>query len=134
MIPMGPDRMRRSRGFTLLELTIVALLVGILAATGVYTYRRMLVKARMSQATVVLQHLLKAETLYYGDKDVYTDNITHLDFNPVKYDYYRVSVATDNIGKNFTGTAVGIGPMEGDRWFVTRDNAPWQDNTSPFFR
>lgn len=129
-----PSGKRRSGGFTLVELAIVFLITGILATIAVYTYKGLLEKARMVQARIALQHLVKAETIYYADHDLYTDNMVILDFNPVKYDFYMISVALDNTGKNFTGTATGIGPMAGDRWFVTMSMDPFQDNTSPFFR
>jgi prepilin-type N-terminal cleavage/methylation domain-containing protein len=129
----GP-RDRRFRGFTLVELVIAVLIIAILSTFSILTYRWMLDKARMTQAKTVLQHLVKAESIFYGENDRYTDDLTRIDFNPVKYEYYQVSVVLDNNMKNFTGTASGVGPMAGDRWFVTKDKDPYQDNTSPFFR
>ena len=119
-------------GFTLIELTIVVALIGILAGLAVYTYRTMINKARMTQAKSVLSHLTKTEATYFSDHDRYTDNIILLDFDPVKYNYYEVSVVLDNDAMNYTGIATGVGPMAGDRWYVTKDRDPYQDNTSPF--
>lgn len=120
------------RGFTLIEITIVLLLIGILAAMAVTTYSMMVNKARMTQAKTVLGHLTRTETIYYSDHDRYTDNVSLLDFDPVKYNYYEVSVVLDNDAKNYTGIATGVGAMAGDRWYVTRDITPYQDNASPF--
>ena len=91
-------------------------------------------KARMTQAKTVLGHLTKTEATYFSDHDRYTDNIVLLDFDPVKYNYYEVSVLLDNDAKHFTGTATGVGIMAGDRWHVTKDGVPYQDNTSTFFK
>ncbi len=121
-------------GFTLIEITIVLMIIGILASMAVYTYRMMINKARMTQAKTVLSHLTKTEATYFSDHDRYTDNVTLLDFDPVKYNYYEVSVLLDNDAKNFTGTATGVGIMAGDRWYVTKDGVPYQDNTSTFFK
>jgi len=72
-----------------------------------YTYRMMVNKARMTQAKTVLSHLAKMEAIFYSDHDRYTDNVILLDFDPVKYPFYTVSVVLDNDAKNFTGIATG---------------------------
>jgi len=122
----------RRRGFTLIELTIVLLLIGILSGMAVYTYRMMINKARMTQAKTVLAHLFKMETTYYSDHDRYTDNVLLLDFDPVKYPFYDVSVVLDNDAKNYTGIATGVGPMTGDWWTITRDGIPVHSDNSVF--
>jgi prepilin-type N-terminal cleavage/methylation domain-containing protein len=126
------DHRNGRRGFTLIELTIVVALIGILAGLAVYTYRMMVNKARMTQAKIVLSHLTKTETIYFSEHDVYTDNVILLDFDPVKYPYYQVSVVLDNDAKNYTGIATGVGPMTGDWWTITRDGVPVQADNSVF--
>lgn len=111
-------------GFTLLEITIALVIIGILAAMAVTVYGRMVNKARMSQARIVLKHLHKTETIYFSENNRYTDNPALLDYDPVKYDYYRIVVSIDNTGQDFLGIAEGIGTMSGDRWSITKEGTP----------
>ena len=119
-------------GFTLIEITIVLLLIGILSSIAIYTYRMMIDKARMTQAKTVLGHLTKTEATWFSDHDRYTDNVSLLDFDPVKYNYYEVSVVLLDNGINYIGTAKGVGIMDNDLWTVTKDGQPVQDNSSRF--
>jgi prepilin-type N-terminal cleavage/methylation domain-containing protein len=126
------DHRNGRSGFTLIEFSIVLVLITILTALAVSTYGMIANKARMTQAMTVLNLLTKTETAYFGDHNLYTDNLVLLNFYPVTYDYYQVSIVLDNDAKNYKGTATGIGVMAGDSWTITKDGQPVQAANSVF--
>ena len=126
----GNGNGKRHRGFTLIELAITLLIVGVLASLAVYTYTALANKARFTQAKTVLKHLQKTETVYFSENDRYTDNAAIIDFDPVKYPYYEISITLFDNATKFVGTAKGVGVMNGDLWTITREGEPEQDNTA----
>lgn len=114
----------RARGFTILELALVLTITAILGSLAVLTYHRYANKARFTQAQTALKHLQKTQVIYFTENGFYTDNAYLLDFDPVKYNYYNLSIVLDNTGYDFTGYADGIGVMAGDRWHINREGNP----------
>jgi prepilin-type N-terminal cleavage/methylation domain-containing protein len=80
------NRQRRSRaqGTTLVELMIVVVILGILAAIATIGYKRYVAQARRSEANAMLAELSAKEQLYFMDIGAYVsaradDNLTSLD-------------------------------------------------------
>jgi type IV pilus assembly protein PilA len=61
----------RSRGFTLVELAIVIVVVGILAVVGVAIYRHQSATARTAEATQLTAGIRAAQEAYKSEKGVY---------------------------------------------------------------
>lgn len=122
--------MRTRRGFTIVELALALTIVALLGGLAVNLYSRMANKARFTQAVAALKQLQKTETIHFTEHGVYTDNVSLLDFDPVRYDFYVISVTLLDGGMDFAGRADGRGAMAGDLWSVTRDGEPVQDNVA----
>lgn len=125
---MSPSRGRQ--GFTIIELAIVLVIIAILATIAVYSYNKLANKARFTQAKTALKHLQKTETIYFTEHDRYTDNVALLDFDPVKYNYYAISVSLPDNTMSYIGYAHGLYAMEGDLWFIVPGGVPTQDNVA----
>lgn len=70
-------------GFTLVELMIVVVIIGILAAISVVGYRKYVARARVSEASAMLAELSAKEQLYFLDNGQYMQ--LHANGRPVVY-------------------------------------------------
>jgi type IV pilus assembly protein PilA len=66
-------RARNALGMTLVELMIVVVIIGILAALAVVGYRKYIARARLSEATAMLAEFAAKEQLYFLDNGQYME-------------------------------------------------------------
>jgi prepilin-type N-terminal cleavage/methylation domain-containing protein len=72
----------RRRGFTLIELILVTVVIAILAAIAIGRYRDMKRRAYVAAVTADLAELRNAEEAYWAEHQQYTVNQSLLDFKP----------------------------------------------------
>lgn len=69
---------RQARGFTLIEMVIVTVIVGTLAAIAVTQYSGAIEQGRSAEARSVMSDIVAAERAYYVENNAYTTTITSL--------------------------------------------------------
>ena len=79
--------MRRRGGFTLVELSVVIVIIGILAAFAVPKFRKAVERSKAGEAFNYLDSVRASQERYFSRESTYTDNLGNLDINmpPPKY-------------------------------------------------
>lgn len=100
-------------GFSLIELMMVVVIIGVLAGVGIPQYQKFQMKARQSEAKSLLSGMYTAQKAFYAEWNQY-----YTDFNAVGYGL------SGNLGYNVGFTAAGVnGP-------VTHPNVTYANSAS----
>lgn len=106
--------MRHSRGYSLVELAIVVVVIAILSAIALPTYRKYVLKSHRTDATHTLQDLASREENYYFSNNGYTSTLSDLNSSSVAAgNYYTVSIASAS-STDYTVSAAAIGTQTQD--------------------
>jgi prepilin-type N-terminal cleavage/methylation domain-containing protein len=87
------------KSFTLIELVIVIVIIGILVGISVPSYHRIVERARISEALTVLKTIYDAQMRYAiaSDNDAYAPDINTLGIGPlITGKYFNFTVLTDS--------------------------------------
>ena len=99
----------KMRGITLMELMIVVVIVGILAAVAYPNYRDFAARAKRNEAKAALLQIATNQERFYLNNNEYTDNMQNLGFNVsdnfvTETGSYNIDVAGAN-ATSYTATA-----------------------------
>lgn len=100
-----------SAGVTLLELLVVVVIVGILAAIAVPSYRNYVLRAQRSDATATLLRIAAAQEKFYLQNNTYTTTFGTGGLNlgatnASEHGWYTVAIAKNpELTQGFTATA-----------------------------
>ena len=93
------------KGFTLVELAVVIVIIGVLAAFGVPQFLKSVERSKAAEAFNYLSAVRSAQERYLAKEGAYADNSTstNLDINQVPPKYFTVgSVLADHVANSGT--------------------------------
>jgi type IV pilus assembly protein PilA len=105
------------KGFTLVELAVVIVIIGVLAAFGVPRFLQSVERSKASEAYAYLSAVRDAQERYIAREGVYADDLTKLDINQSAPTYFTVGACAAVAGGSGTeGNTVANG---GSTWGLT---------------
>jgi len=125
-----------SKGFSLVELMIVVVIIGILAAVAVPAYFNHILRSRQADAYHNLLDIKAAQEMYYSLENKYAGDYEPLNsfdntftkmlsFNYKDIKYYKYFVISTTAPDSFTATAEGqLTKLIGDSIRITDDADP----------
>ncbi|MDH5610853.1 MAG: type IV pilin protein [Gammaproteobacteria bacterium] len=109
--------MKKNNGFTLIELMIVVVIIGILTAVAAPSYMDYLRESRRADAKVGLTKLADKQERYYLQNNIYATTLANLNITSSASDegLYTLSITSADVsGFVVTATAVASGPQAND--------------------
>lgn len=126
---------KRMRGITLIELMIVVLIVGMLAAVAVPSYRDYAARAKRTEAKSALLNLATNQERFYINNNRFTQDMTQLGFSADPYitdsQSYSVEVTAAS-ATDFSATATfRLGGREANKCKTFSINGRGQKTSTP---
>ena len=114
---------RNKKGFTLVELMTVVIIIGILASISIPIYRAQVKKAMAAEGSALLGSVLTAEKVYYAEHNTYTTTKADIGVDPTGNKYFTDYTVDSADANGFTAHTSGIGDAAGITVTMTYTNA-----------
>jgi type IV pilus assembly protein PilE len=93
------NRKRHNAGFTLIELMVAVVIVGILAALAYPSYRQYMLRTNRTEGMSALQQAAARQERFYSNNSTYTDDLDALNVSDQsEHGYYALSVVDGPCG------------------------------------
>ena len=115
---MGKIRAKRGqKGFTLVELAIVIVIIGVLASFGVPRFRDAVERSKAGESLNYLSAVRAAQERYHAREGTYASDLSDLDVSIPAPKYFSVGTiaagSTDDIESSWTLTLTRVGASAG---------------------
>ncbi|MCK5148076.1 prepilin-type N-terminal cleavage/methylation domain-containing protein [bacterium] len=128
-------RIKLENGFTLTELLVVIVIIGILAALTIPKFMNVTTRAKTTEAKLMLKQVYSLQRAYYLENDIYSENLEAIGFehDKLKTDgggarYLIELKEVDAMGFKATATAVIDFDKDGifNVWEIDHEGLPRQ--------
>ncbi|MFA6584502.1 MAG: prepilin-type N-terminal cleavage/methylation domain-containing protein [Elusimicrobiaceae bacterium] len=111
--------MMNKKGFTLVELAVVIVIIGVLAAFGVPRFREAVERSKAGEAFNYLGAVRSSQERYHSRQGEYADNVSKLDINFPNPKYFSIGEMT-SAQADWSTTLYRIGASAGYGSYTVR--------------
>ena len=132
---MTKKRIHQQAGFSLTELLVVIVVIGVLILLALPKFSSVVTKAKETEAKTMLKHLHALQQAFYYENDTYTTNLSQIGFEQEKLvsdggsARYKIEIQTANsYGYKATATAIVDFDKDGifNVWAINQEGKPLQ--------